>query len=235
MKKCLFIMLFINIFFFSFMLNDVSAKTSHRVPLSFQKNVKKQLVTTVPIILPTKVAIADKLFINAKTEATKNSYKVVYYALPKQFSVNAPSVKKANIEQVAVRITGKKFASKKLAKQQIAKELIFPTSKVKIQKDLIGYVDAGAGSTWLSWKVGHWTLVSQNKTYNTTKNIQFARQTMKYLQRYKLPLIKQQGIIYLGENAQNYRVKWQQDKIIYEVTLLKNSREILQLVTSLEK
>lgn len=234
MKKRLILLMSLSIFFFGFTLSEAFAKTTSSVPTSFQMSVKKQLKTAVPIVLPTKIFNDKNSFINASTTATKNSYKVVYYSLPKQFSVNASAVKKTSQDQAVARITGKKYASKELAKKKLANQVsLSKSSKIKIQKGLYGFIEAGAGSQWLSWKKENWFFVSQNMTNKTKENIEFAKTTMNFLQQHKLPKINQTGIIYFGENAQNYYAKWQQDTTVYEITLVKDSTELLTVLTSL--
>ncbi|MBQ0139180.1 MAG: hypothetical protein KBT36_07785 [Kurthia sp.] len=236
MRKRLLIIVGVCFLFFGFSLEIVQAQEQQNIASSFQKSIKKQLNTSVPIVLPNKLPLVKNTYINAKATATSNSYKIVYYALPKPFAVNAKEVKKASVHDAVIRITGKRYDTKEKATNQLAMESYYSTAspKIKIQKGINGYLDAGAGSEWLSWKVDNWLFISQTATSASKKNLEIARSTMQFLKKNNLPIPKQAGVVHFGKNAQYYGVKWQQDKIIYEVQLVKDSTTLLQIMSSIK-
>lgn len=208
---------------------SVQAKQVNSVEV--QSAVKKAVEkSNIPIVLPYQLPVNEKKFLTAKTVSNQNHYEVTYYEFTKQYKVNASYLNNQKMKNKLLKITATKYSTKKRAYDHVINTFILNKEgqKKHITDKIVGYTDAGAGSSWLTFEKGNWTVVIHSKTANSSKSIKLARQIIE-MNNFHKPLI--QGIIHLSVERNEGFIKWQAGNTVYKIDSVSSNKGLLNAIT----
>lgn len=180
-------------------------------------NVFDQLAETFPnITLPAKVSVGDGKIVNAATDGNDSDLSILYYGLDEQLSVNDTAL---NNETAVAGYKTKVYDSVDDAAAAVNVTADEGGQAVDLGHGITGYSQGAAGSTYLSWQEGNWSLtvrgVNQEQQDPTSK----AKEVVAYLEKNMLP-VPGVGQITVDMGQDDYlatTVVWQEDKRVYTV------------------
>lgn len=113
------------------------------------------------------------------------------------------------------------------------------SGQVYLGYGIVGYTDAGAGTSAISWNEGRWTISVLSTNPDNYDNpagtdlygqpLRLAKQVVAYLHKHRLPAPHKYGRIQLYADVRPSIVEWQQYKRVYSLT---GSSDPLRLVKS---
>ncbi len=202
------------------------------------ESIRKQIKTNLPVMLPTDLPVEGGKYLTAKVQSNNNNYSVVYYQTDKEVPINDESVKKLSKDDVIAKFTGHQYASTDEASDQIGFEEYSKAGgeKVDLGHNITGYQDAGAGSLWIGWNEGRWSLAARTTTDKPKDGLELAKQAVNYLEDNTLPAPKDHGMIHLSakKSSGNF-VKWQNNGVVYSLERIEDSMDMLKTATSVKK
>ncbi len=167
------------------------------------KNIKDQLKTDLPIILPKGLPLTKGTFLSATTKAETNQVEVLFF-----------ESKEAN-EQISYQNFSQNGGQ-----------------KVDLGNNINGYQDAGAGSLWTGWNEGRWALATHTRTENPEAGLKLAKQAVQFLETHMLPIPKQNGFARLDVYKSGNIIVWQDEKLVYTLDSIKEPLKALEIATS---
>ncbi|MDR7071700.1 hypothetical protein [Fictibacillus barbaricus] len=180
--------------------------------------IKNQSHTQIPIVLPKKLPLKMDEHLTATTKSDPSSFQVMFFTSTKPIPINNEKLKKKNSEAVPlVRLTVHKYNSEKEADEQIAYQDFSKIGgqKIDLGHNIIGYQDAGAGSLWISWNEGRWSLTSHTQTSRSEDGEQLSRDAVEYLETHTLPIPKPHGYVHVDATGMDNRILWQNGTTVY--------------------
>lgn len=124
---------------------------------------------------------------------------------------------------------------------------IFPETDLKdIPKDMTldlghgikGMTEGAAGSQYLTWKEGRWTLQIRSVSEDNMNNPGIAKRMVEYLESHTLPAPKDKGFVNVeypsGGNSVNVSISWQDGKQIHQLHTEQVPLEALGMVVSVK-
>lgn len=191
-------------------------------PAQQADTVLSELAGYFPAPLPDAILTSQSgQYLSAATTSTHNQqdFRILYYAEDHVVAVNAPEVNGLTPIASFEKAT---YGSNEEAKQAVGKTSGNDGAKtVDLGYGITGYMQGAAGSNFLSWEEGNWTIVVQASTVEGEEPVALAKSVVDYLETAALPAPNTAGQIDLGVSVGDYQrneVKWQKENVVYKVT-----------------
>ncbi|MCM3747789.1 hypothetical protein M3223_10510 [Paenibacillus pasadenensis] len=208
--------------------------------VSIQQQVLKRLKKS-GAVLPRTIPLdkGQKLAASIEQNSAKG-YEVVFYGASKQLPVDDSSLKPDGKIPVAATFT----ARGKDAERD--KELFAPVDFSQWPKEQIvdlghgikGYPEGAAGSQYLSWKEGRWTLQIRSTSEDKLDNAAIARKIVAFLEKNSLPVPKENGKISIDYRPGGKKVEvgiyWQNGNTVYELETSRVPIDALTMAVSVK-
>lgn len=198
------------------------------------KNMKDQLKTNLPIILPKELPITKGTFLTATTKAEANQVEVLFYESKEYLPINDRKLKNSQTATVIARLVVKQYPNAKEANEQISFVNYSQNGgqKVDLGYNIKGYQDAGAGSLWTGWNEGRWALATHTRTDNPEAGLKLAKQAVQFLEAHMLPIPKQNGSARLDVYKSGNVIVWQDEKLVYTLDSIKEPLKALEIAAA---
>ncbi|MGE7997692.1 hypothetical protein ACQKOF_03225 [Lysinibacillus sp. NPDC093190] len=198
------------------------------------KNIKDQLKTNLPIILPKGLPITKGTFLTATAQAKANQVEVLFFESKEDLPINDRKLKNLQTATIIARLVVKQYPNAKEANEQISFENFSQNGgqKVDLGYNIKGYQDAGAGSLWTGWNEGRWALATHTRTDNPEAGVKLAKQTVQFLETHMLPIPKQNGFARLDVYKSGNLIVWQDEKLVYTLDSIKEPLKALEIAAA---
>lgn len=168
--------------------------------------------------MPRKLPRDESLFLNIAAVGDQEALSVLYYNLPQALVMNHRSLNQAT-PFASFKKTSYDTAGK--AKEAVGYQYDDGGQKVDLGHSIAAYQQSGAGSTYLSWKEGNWSLLVRASNVLGQEPVTTAKEVVAYLEEAFLPIPKSVGQITIDLTASDQQantVTWQADKVVYTVS-----------------
>jgi hypothetical protein len=191
-------------------------------PQKQAEQVLNQLKTAFPNdALPQAILTSQTAdYLSAATTPTsdQNNFRVLYYAQPQSIDVNDTALNELN---PIASFEKKTYASAEEAAAAVNQIIDNNGMKVDLGYGITGYQQGAAGSSYLSWQEGNWSLVVRASNIEGEKAEPLAKEAVEYLEKAMLPAPQSMGQITLTTNTnnqyQNNSVIWQKGNVVYTI------------------
>jgi len=205
------------------------------------KEVRSQLKLN-DALLPTSFPLDKGKTLAASIDSnTSNAFQVTFYAVDQPVALNDSSLTKSG-SKAAVIATFEVNTYKDPNSTDI-----FPNEetgnvpddmKVDLGHGIKGVVEGAAGSQYLTWNEGRWTLRIQSISEDQMNNPGIAKKMVEFLETHKLPAPKDKGFVDVhypsGGKSVNVAISWQAGKQIYQLKTSQVPNEALGMVASVK-
>lgn len=181
---------------------------------------------------PATISGGKEIGITASEE--QGILKVSYYEVNEETPFNDPALK--NQTPVA-EFQRQAFDSKETAQNEVGQTFDQNGQQVDLGHNIIGYRSAGAGSSFLMWKEGNWSLAVRANNLEEEDPVPLAKQTVEYLEGAFLPVPHDAGQISLRVakgDLQSNSVVWQNNQTVYKI-MNADSMSALKMAVSMAK
>lgn len=168
--------------------------------------------------MPQTLPRDESLFLNIASVGDKKELSVLYYNMNEALVMNHNALNQqapfASFKKTTYDTSGK-------AKEAVNYQYDDGGQKVDLGHSIDGYQQSGAGSTYLNWKEGNWSLVVRASNVLGQEPVTTAKEVVNYLEEAFLPVPKSVGQITIDLSAAGYQattVVWQEDKVVYSVS-----------------
>lgn len=221
--------------------NDMNGST--KTPTLTQKDVlatvKSKLSSDVVVMLPKAIPLSsDKHYLSAKTSDSSDAYQVVFYETKAPISVNSSDLKDTSKATPIATVSGKTYATEEAAAEATGhmNDVNTGMNGVDLGSGITGYSDAGAGSTFLNWAEGRWSMGVRNTTSaDPQDSIDLAKKVVAVLEKETLPAPHQVGGMKLEaapNKAEGNIISWQDGKTDYTVSDFNDPLDGVHIATS---
>lgn len=173
-------------------------------------------------ILPTHVLTSEMPeYVTAATTGTAEqaNFNIYYYAEDTPIDVNDPAVNQLDSIASMSKTT---YASEEAAIEAVNQVLDLQGQEVDLGYDITGYMQGAAGSTYLNWQEGNWSLLVRASNQAEEDPVPLAQSVVNYLEEVYLPAPTNVGQITLipsnSETLEANTVVWQEGTVVYQVT-----------------
>lgn len=199
-----------------------AVKTETDPPAKQADAVLSQLSTAFPndrlpqAILTSKTA--DYLTAATTNMADQGNFRILYYAENHAIEVNDIVV---NDLQPIASFEKKSYDSNETAASVVNQIIDNGGSKVDLGYGITGYQQGAAGSSYLSWQEGNWSMVVRASNIGGEVAEPLAKEAVAYLETAMLPAPQNVGQISLtasiSDSYQNNSIVWQKGLIVYTI------------------
>lgn len=221
--------------------NDMSGST--KTPTLTQKDVlatvQSKLNSDVVVMLPKAIPLSsDKHYLSAKTSDSSDAYQVIFYETKAPISVNSSDLKDTSKATPIATVSGKMYATEEAAADATGhmNDVNTGMNGVDLGSGITGYSDAGAGSTFLNWAEGRWSMGVRNTTSaDPQDSIDLAKKVVAVLEKETLPAPHQVGDMKLEaapNKAEGNIISWQDGKTDYTVSDFNDPLDGVHIATS---
>ncbi|CAM4106007.1 hypothetical protein [Lederbergia lenta] len=218
---------------------DETTNQQTLTPEEVINETEKQLETNIPIKLPKVMNVSSGQHLTAKTTSDKNQYTVMFLETNEPIPINNDKLegKEANI--ATLKATG--YGSAEQAAQEINYEDHSKTGahEVDLGFGITGYSEGAAGSQYIGWNEGRWSLVVRGFTEQGEDVTQEAKNIVAFLEKNTLPAPHDIGaaaldVTYKNDDRKQY-ITWQEGTIVYEVEMDKSAQDLLEILASIQE
>ena len=159
---------------------------------------------------------------------------VTYYVVEKATPLNDPIL---NDQSPIAQFQRKIFSTKEAAKDEVGQTYDPNGQPVDLGYDITGYQTAGAGSSFLMWQEGNWSLAVHANNLEQESPLPLAKQTVEYFERVFLPIPHEVGQISFRVTPSDYQanqVVWQDNQTVYTI-MNADSMSSLKMAVSMTK
>jgi len=176
-----------------------------------------QLAKNFPnITLPAKVPVGEDKIVNAATDGDENDLSILYYGLDTQRAVNDTTL---NNETAIAGYKTKVYDTADDAAAAVNVTADEGGQAVDLGHGITGHSQGAAGSTYLSWEEGNWSLTVRAVNQDQQDPTGQAKEVVAYLEEHMLP-VPDVGQITIDMGQDDYlatTVVWQEDDRVYTV------------------
>lgn len=197
--------------------------------------IKGQMVSDLPLKLPSKITLPEGKRLTAITAADATSYEVIFYQHDEPIPINNQLLfSDENPADVVARIQVKKYDTQKEADDVVAYEAFdeHVGSSIKLTDGLTGYQEGGTGTVWTSWNVGRWALTTQ--AHSSEQGKALAKEAIAYLEKYMLPAPKQHGYAHLNAENGMSQIIWEKETTVYTIDQITDPLLALEIAVNFE-
>ncbi|GGD01061.1 hypothetical protein [Enterococcus wangshanyuanii] len=159
-------------------------------------------------------------YLTAATTSTTDqvNFRVLYYAEDHPIAVNDLEVN--NLQPIA-SFEKKSYGSAEEAAGAVAQIIDTDGNKIDLGYGITGYEQGAAGSTYLSWQEGNWSLVVRASNIGGEVAEPLAKEVVAYLEKAMLPAPQNLGQISLtASTSDSYQINtvvWQEGTTVYTI------------------
>ena len=202
------------------------------------KKQDKQITTEIPVILPKTLPVPDKLHLTSVTNSQQNQYTVMFLGTEQPTTINSEVLKNRQANVATIKAT--EYSSPEEAAKQInhMDHSANGARAVDLGYGIKGYRDAGAGSQFLGWNEGRWSLAMKAHTDQGDEIVEDAKKAVQLLEEETLPIPNEYGSVKLDVSDSKYRsqhIAWQDGKIVYEVETPGSFLDALNIAVSMHE
>lgn len=160
--------------------------------------------------------------------------KVSYYEVNEETPFNDPALKN---QTPVSEFQRQAFDSKETAQNEVGQTFDPNGQQVDLGHNITGYRSAGAGSSFIMWKEGNWSLAVRANNLEEEDPVPLAKQTVEYLEGAFLPVPHDAGQISLRVakgDLQSNSVVWQNNQTVYKI-MNADSMSALKMAVSMAK
>lgn len=189
-------------------------------PAKQAETVLNQLKTAFPnqalpqAILTSKTA--EYLTAATTNQGDQENYRILYYAEDHPISINDLAV---NSLQPIASFEKKTYASNEIAAGAVNQIIDNGGKQIDLGYGIKGYQQGAAGSSYLSWQEGNWSMSVRASNIEGEVAEPLAKEVVAYLEKAMLPAPQNTGQITLNvENNGEYQtnsVVWQKGPVVY--------------------
>lgn len=202
--------------------SNSAVKTESNTPAKQTDTVLNQLNTAFSTThLPQAILTSRtaEYLTAATTSATDQAnFRILYYAETSPIEVNDLAV---NDLQPIASFEKKTYASNEAAASAVNQIIDNGGNPIDLGYGITGHQQGAAGSTFLSWQEGNWSLVVRASNINGEVAEPVAKETVAYLETAMLPAPQTVGQISLtastSDSYQTNSVVWQEGAVVYTI------------------
>ncbi|MBO0424001.1 hypothetical protein [Enterococcus plantarum] len=161
---------------------------------------------------------AEYLTAATTSTADQGNFRVLYYAEANAIAVNDLAV---NELQPIASFEKKSYGSEAAAAAAVNQIIDNGGNPIDLGYGIKGYQQGAAGSTFLSWQEGNWSMVVRASNIGGEVAEPLAKEAVAYLETAMLPAPRNVGQISLtasvSDSYQNNSVVWQKGTIVYTI------------------
>ncbi|WP_430535704.1 hypothetical protein [Listeria rocourtiae] len=206
------------------------------------KTVKSKINSDIVVMLPKDIPLSsDSHFLSAKTSDSPDAYQVIFYETKTPISVNSNDLKDVSKATAIATVSGKSYMTEQEAADATGHmdNVNTGVNGVDLGSNITGYADAGAGSTFLNWAEGRWSMSVRNTTSaDQQDSVNLAKKVVTMLEKETLPAPHQVGGMKLEaapNKAEGNIISWQNDKTDYTVSNFADPLDGVKITTSFTK
>ncbi len=148
-----------------------------------------------------------------------NRFSVLYFDMKQSLVLNDQAL---NNQQPIAHFEKKSYSSEKEAKEAVNQlNGSDGVATIDLGYGITGYQQGAAGSTYLSWNEGNWSLYVQASNIEGQDPIPTAKKVVAFLEKNYLPAPKTVGQIAIHLNMNDYQANqiiWQDHKLVYTIS-----------------
>lgn len=166
---------------------------------------------------PDPATISGGKTIGITASEAQGTLKVNYYVVNEETPFNDSSL---NSQTPVAQFQRHTFDSKETAQNEVGQTYDPNGQQVDLGHNITGYQTAGAGSSFLGWKEGNWSLSVRANNLEQEDPKPLAKQTVEYLEGAFLPVPQTAGQISLRvapSDFQSNTVVWQNNQTVYTI------------------
>ncbi|MDT2955270.1 hypothetical protein P7I46_11540 [Enterococcus casseliflavus] len=216
-----------------------SASTSQAVSedssnTSSTTDIYSQIQAVFPdLVLPKDVPLASGKVLNAATAGSQSDASILYYGLDQQLSLNDKAL---NEETPLAAFQSKEYQSADEAAAAVNVTADDGGQAVDLGYGITGHMQGAAGSSYLSWQEGNWSLTVRAVNQEEQDPVPVAKEVVAYLEEAMLPAPEVGQItIDMGKNDHTATtVVWQQEKML-RTAQHQDARSALEMAVSMNQ
>ncbi|MDT2986168.1 hypothetical protein ACQUEP_04720 [Enterococcus casseliflavus] len=197
-------------------------------------DIYSQIQAVFPdLVLPKDVPLASGKVLNAATAGSQSDASILYYGLDQQLSLNDKAL---NEETPLAAFQSKEYQSADEAAAAVNVTADDGGQAVDLGYGITGHMQGAAGSSYLSWQEGNWSLTVRAVNQEEQDPVPVAKEVVAYLEDAMLPAPEVGQItIDMGKNDHTATtVVWQQEKILRTVQH-QEARSALEMAVSMNQ
>ncbi|MER1925218.1 MAG: hypothetical protein ABS908_05070 [Enterococcus casseliflavus] len=185
------------------------------------------------LVLPKNVPLASDKVLNAATAGSQSDASILYYGLDQQLSLNDKAL---NEETPLAAFQSKEYQSADEAAAAVNVTADDGGQAVDLGYGITGHMQGAAGSSYLSWQEGNWSLTVRAVNQEEQDPVPVAKEVVAYLEEAMLPAPEVGQItIDMGKNDHTATtVVWQQEKMLRTVQH-QDARSALEMAVSMNQ
>lgn len=217
--------------------SSVAKKTKESTTASSaaEINALKELTTKYPDVqFPTDIPRDESRALNIASAEESGKLSVLYYIMDQPMVMNDINLNHGTPFASYQKQTYKDAAA---AKKAVDYSFDDGGKKVDLGKKITGYQQGAAGSTYLNWKEGKWSIVVRASNVEGQDPTDTAKALVTYLDKAALPAPKDVGQVTIdlaGSGNERNKVVWQNGKTVYTVTH-EDAKPALEMAVSMAK
>lgn len=160
-------------------------------------------------------------YVSAATTGSsdQDNFNIYYYAENEPIGVDDQALNE--LDPIA-SFTKESFETTEEAAEAVNQILDLQGQEVDLGYDITGYMQGAAGSTYLNWQEGNWSLIVQSQNDGDNDPVALATEVVEYLEEVYLTPPEDLGQITLKDQAEegtleNNSVVWQKGNVVYTV------------------
>lgn len=161
---------------------------------------------------------AEYLTAATTSAADQANFRILYYAEANPIEVNDLAV---NDLQPIASFEKKTYATNEAAADAVNQVIDNGGNPINLGYGITGHQQGAAGSTYLSWQEGNWSLVVRASNIGGEVAEPLAKEAVAYLETAMLPAPQNAGQISLtasiSDNYQTNSVLWQEGAVVYTI------------------
>ncbi|MFS0869450.1 hypothetical protein [Paenibacillus xylanilyticus] len=194
-------------------------------------------------VLPTSFPLEQgKHLASAILSNTADAFKVNFYSVDQSVPVNDASLTASNSKAPALLASYEVKSAKDLDSTGIFPDTdlsnIPEDMSVDLGHGIKGMAEGAAGSQYLTWKEGRWTLQIRSVSEDNMNNPGIAKKMVEYLESHTLPAPKDKGFVNVeypsGGKTVKVTVSWQEGDQIHQLQTDQVPNEALGMVASVK-
>lgn len=202
--------------------------------MSSTTDIYSQIQAVFPdLVLPKNVPLASGKVLNAATAGSQSDASILYYGLDQQLSLNDKAL---NEETPLAAFQSKEYQSADEAAAAVNVTADDGGQAVDLGYGITGHMQGAAGSSYLSWQEGNWSLTVRAVNQEEQDPVPVAKEVVAYLEEAMLPAPEVGQItIDMGKNDHTATtVVWQQEKMLRTVQH-QDARSALEMTVSMNQ
>lgn len=224
----------------SMVLNEFGTETQQDAsPEEVIRETENELNTGVPVKLPASINVTPDYHLTAMTTSEQKHYEVMFYETEQSIPINDEKLN--NMDFSTVKFKATRYESPEEAAKQIDHQLYSENGaqSADLGFGIKGYRDAGAGSQFMGWNEGRWSLSLRSTTQQGEKIVGESKKIVQFLEENTLPIPHELGAVKVdvsdagGKPIQH--IAWQEDAIVYEIQTRKSMLDALQIAVSIHE